>query len=146
DPMRSSLRRGFTLVEILIVVVLLGILAAIVVPSFARASNEARIQTTYSELRKIRRHVEVFRARNSGRYPGMAEGDGTWGEIVGPEYLMSPPVNSWVGGTNAQIVHIAGAADVTFQSDYGWIFDDSTGQIWAGSFDANDVALPRPGP
>lgn len=141
--MHLPVRRAFTLVEILIVVIILGILAAIVVPAFTRATNEARAETTYSELQKIRRHIEVFRARNSSLYPNIQEDDGTWGEIVGEEYLMSPPTNSWVGGANSKRIHFAGTADVAFQSDYGWIFDATTGNVWAGSFDANDEAIPR---
>jgi general secretion pathway protein G len=141
--MRVSVRPAFTLVEILIVVLLLGILAAIVIPSFTRATNEARIQTTYSELQKIRRHLEVFQARNAGLLPSVLEDDGTWGEIVGAEYLMSPPTNAWVGGSNSKRIHFANAADVAFQMDYGWVYDAATGNIWAGSFDENDEAIPR---
>lgn len=136
-------RRAFTLVEILIVVIILGILAAIVIPAFARSTNEARVQTTYSELQKIRRHVEVFQARNAGGLPSVEEDDGTWGEIVGDEYLQAPPTNAWVGGANSKRIHFANAADVAFQMDYGWIFDMATGNVWAGSFDANDEAIPR---
>jgi general secretion pathway protein G len=136
-------RRAFTLVEILIVVMILGILAAIIVPSFTRATTEARIQTTYSELQKIRRHIEVFQARNAGSLPNVAEDDGTWGEIVGAEYLMSAPTNAWVGGANSKRIHFGAIADTAFQSDYGWIYDSTTGNIWAGSFDANDEAIPR---
>ncbi len=136
-------RRAFTLVEILIVVLLLGILAAIVVPSFTRSTNEARIQTTYSELQKIRRHIEVYQARNGGMLPTVEADNGTWGEIVGPEYLMSPPVNAWVGGDNAKVIQFGDTPDIAFQMDYGWIYDEATGDIWAGSFDANDEAIPR---
>jgi general secretion pathway protein G len=141
--MRPRSSRAFTLVEILIVVLLLGVLAAIVVPSFTRSTNEARIQTTYSELQKIRRHVEVFQARNGGLLPAVQEDDGTWGEIVGQEYLMSPPTNAWVGGANSQRIHFGDVPDDAFQSDYGWIYDETTGNIWAGSFDLNDEAIPR---
>ena len=42
---------GFTLVEILIVVVILGILAAIVIPQFSQASNEARESSLKSNLK-----------------------------------------------------------------------------------------------
>lgn len=143
--MRSSFIHAFTLVEILIVVVLLGILAAIIVPMFNKSTNEARAQTTYNELEKIRRHIEVFQARNSGAFPTVEEDNGTWGEIVGPqsEYLKSAPVNAWVGGVNSKVIHFANTPDAEFQTDYGWIYDNATGSIWAGSFDANDQPLPR---
>lgn len=141
--MHPTPRRAFTLVEILIVVILLGILAAIIIPSFTESTNKARITTTYSELQKIRSHLEVFEVRNGGRRPAIEEDDGTWGEIVGPEYLMSAPTNAWVGGSNSQRIHFASAADVAFQTDYGWIYDPDSDTIWAGSFDVNDEAIPR---
>uniref|UniRef100_UPI003299E363 type II secretion system protein n=1 Tax=Salmonella enterica TaxID=28901 RepID=UPI003299E363 len=58
--MRNRRIRGFTLVEILIVVVILGILAGIVVSLFGGATSEAQREVTFSELQKLRRHVGVF--------------------------------------------------------------------------------------
>ena len=34
--------------------------------------------------------------------------------------------------------------DTTHQTDYGWIFDPATGNIYAGAFDADDRPIPRP--
>lgn len=149
--MRTAQHRrstAFTLVEILIVVVILGILASIVVPTIASASGEAKANATYSELQKIRRTIGVYKARNADQYPTVVDGDGTWGEIVGNqyEYLMSPPVNAWVGGANAKVVRVVPNAtpDAVYQTDYGWIFDPITGDVWAGGFDAGDKPLARP--
>ncbi len=61
-------RRGFTLIEILIVVVILGILAAIVIPQFSSASNEAAISSVRSQLQTLRSQVELYRVQN-GQYP-----------------------------------------------------------------------------
>jgi general secretion pathway protein G len=141
-----SFRRGvraFTLIEILIVVVILGILAAIVVPQISRATEEAASTATYNELQKIRRHIEVYRIRHNGNYPSVAAGDGTWGEIIGPDHLMSPPTNAWVGGATSRVIVFGTAPDGAYQTAHGWIYDPATGAVWAGSFDALDQPISR---
>jgi len=136
--------KAFTLVEVLIVVVILGILAAIAFGSFTTATNDTRQSCTYNELQKIRRHIGVYQARNSMQLPNVQPGDGTWGEIIGRDYLMSAPVNAWVGGDNGKVIVFGAAADAAYQHDYGWIFDPNTGQIYAGGFDDHDHPLARP--
>jgi prepilin-type N-terminal cleavage/methylation domain-containing protein len=140
----TSARTGFTLVEILIVVVILGILASIVVPRFTEASEQARNGTTFSELQKLRRHIDIYRARNAGAFPTVvADSDGNWGELVGrtSEYLQGAPLNSHVGGVNGRRIIFGTGPDTAFQADYGWIFDPATGRVWAGAFDAEDQPL-----
>lgn len=138
-------RRAFTLVEILIVVVILGVLAAVVVPQFASASEEAAAGTTVYELAKLRRAMDVYQARWDNQLPVVEPGNGTWGALVsgGGEYLKSAPLNPYVGGANARVIAIADSPDTTFQREYGWIFDQATGQVWAGGFDEEDQPLPR---
>jgi prepilin-type N-terminal cleavage/methylation domain-containing protein len=135
--------RAFTLVEILIVVVILGILAGIVIPQFTNASTEAQQSVTYSELQKLRRHIGVFQARNTMKLPAVTEGNGTWGELVSRDYFMSAPLNPWVGGENARVIKYGTGPDTAYQTTYGWIYDPTTGNVWAGGFDGADRPLPR---
>lgn len=111
---RRSKERGFTLVEILIVVIILGILAAIVIPQFTSASTDARQNSTKSLLQTIRSQVELYKLQHSDNLPGDDTGSGTptfaefWDDLtlktdlsgatdaddpnLGP-YLQSKPVN-----------------------------------------------------
>ncbi len=140
---RRQITRAFTLIEILIVVVILGILAAIIVPQVSRASEEAAETATYNELQKIRRHIEVYRIRNNGNFPTVVAGDGTWGQIIGPDHLQAPPTNPWVGGAASRVIAIGVAPDASYQTAHGWIYNPATGGVWAGSFDAFDQPIPR---
>ncbi|MEX0877154.1 MAG: prepilin-type N-terminal cleavage/methylation domain-containing protein [Phycisphaerales bacterium] len=143
--MFTQARRAFTLVEILIVVVILGILAAIVVPQFVGAVSEASVSTTYTELRKLRRAVEVYQVRNENTLPNVAAGDGTWGDLIANsgEYLKEAPTNPYVGGDNQRVIVIGEGPDDSFQNTYAWIYNETTGDIWAGGFDEDDQPLPR---
>ena len=59
---KHSRNAGFTLVEILIVVVILGILSAIVIPQFTSASDTAKANAMTTQLQTIRSQLELYRA------------------------------------------------------------------------------------
>jgi prepilin-type N-terminal cleavage/methylation domain-containing protein len=63
-------RRGFTLIEILIVVVILGILAAIIVPQFSDAQSLSRATAMRTQLNTIRGQVAAWRLQNGNEVPG----------------------------------------------------------------------------
>ncbi len=70
----SSGRAGFTLVELLIVVIILAILAAIVVPQFAQSTDDAKDAALDSTLANIRDVLDLYFAQH-GEYPaGMPDG------------------------------------------------------------------------
>jgi general secretion pathway protein G len=65
----SRKSRGFTLVEILIVVIILGILAAIVIPQFTNASNDARNNSVASTLQTMRSQIELYKIQHGDAPP-----------------------------------------------------------------------------
>ena len=67
---RTLKAKGFTLVEILIVVVILGILAAIVIPQFTSASESAKLSSTVTQLQSLRSQLELYQLEHNGNYPG----------------------------------------------------------------------------
>ncbi|MEX0777269.1 MAG: prepilin-type N-terminal cleavage/methylation domain-containing protein [Phycisphaeraceae bacterium] len=141
---RPGFTPGFTLVEILIVVVILGILAAIVIPQFANATEEAKINTIKQDVHRIRIQLEIYRGQHLDKFPTLAAFEdqmtkssratgataeaGTAGYPHGP-YLRSLPENPMSGG------HTIGDGAVG-TSD--WYYNQSTGE-----FRANDSAESR---
>ena len=65
---RKLRRKGFTLVELLLVITILGILGTVVVVNFSGASDEARENTTKHSIGQITTVCEVYRIK-VGRYP-----------------------------------------------------------------------------
>ena len=129
---------GFTLVEILIVVVILGILAAMVVPQFASASSTARNNSMLGSLQVIRTQIELYHAHHNSTYPTLVQIatwnvltqrtdiDGNTGttdgvHIYGP-YIKQMPLNPF---ENSRTVSDTAAAGV------GWVYDAATGRVYA---------------
>ena len=122
--------RAFTLIEILIVVVILGILAAIVIPQFTDAADDANEASMRSQLQTVRSQIELFRAQGSQNLDGtsatMDPTDG-WDELVNNDYLPSAPKNPYNGSNT-----VAATAGATV----GWMWTtkiDSGGNAIAGA-------------
>lgn len=127
---RKAKAQGFTLVEILIVVVILGILAAIVVPQFTAASESAQVSSMAATLQTVRSQLELYKVQHNGNYPTLnqlwgnltettdVDGD-TSGSDFGP-YLQKPPINPFTNGSTA-------AAD----NAEDWEYTAATGRIRA---------------
>lgn len=131
--MRRQVRKAFTLVEILIVVVILGILAAIVVPQFTSATEEARTGSVESQLKTIDSALELFRAR-TGSYPnGGTIADAVLEELNTQGYLKTIPVNPFLDDADAGNDVAEGAAPddgVAGGAAAGWYIEADANGNW----------------
>jgi general secretion pathway protein G len=145
-------KSGFTLVEILIVVVILGILAAIVIPQFTEASTEAKTSSLATDLSSVRSQIQLYKIQHNDNLPGVANGTHTAGaafvqamtegtdifgepNATGPygPYLMKIPTNQFVDSdaiATGTVVPPAAPAIVT-DGTQGWYFSTVSGDFWA---------------
>ena len=108
---KTNIRKAFTLIEILIVVVILGILAAVVVPQFTNASEDANDAAVRTQLQTLRGQIELYRAQ-IGSDPTLIGNTG-WSQLIDNDYLMVAPINPLTSATS-----VAAAA----AENIGWVW------------------------
>ncbi len=140
---RYKSRKGFTLVEILIVVIILGILAAIVIPQFTSASQDARRSSLASTVQSMRSQIELYKLQHGDNLPDLVT---NWepltktstyaGTTFGPYMQQVPknPLNGQSGVLNGDGTAAPTGATTGFVYDRGALVAgryDGTGKIWA---------------
>jgi general secretion pathway protein G len=148
--MKTLREKGFTLVEIMIVMVILGILAAIVIPQFTQASQEARLSELINNLQMVRTQIELYKIQHNGQLPGTAAeldfvsaltsytyADGSPSVAGAPrtfgKYLQRMPKNPF---TMTNDVEVSGQEPQPGIS--AWFFNTSTSE-----FQANDSSVHK---
>jgi general secretion pathway protein G len=148
-------RTAFTLVEILIVVLILGILASIIIPQFSNASHEAREHVLRDDLRFLRHQIEVYKLQHRDVAPGYIAGVPSAAAFTsqmtlftdeygatnasktstykfGP-YLRQVPENPINGKTSIRVLQDGDALPVAATDNDGWVFKPATAAILADS-------------
>ncbi len=77
---RPRLQDGFTLVELLIVVVILGVLAAIAIPQFSASTDDSKAAALDATLSNLRTAIELYYQQH-GSYPSAVAAGGSFGAV-----------------------------------------------------------------
>jgi len=124
-------QRGFTLVELVIIIVILGILAAVAIPKYQDLSSEAREAAARSSLGSLRSGITIFYANAA-----VTTGTATWPSqvelsTVGDVMEQAIPKNPYQTDANAPDSIVTGVTKgVTVGSRGGWAYNETTGEIW----------------
>lgn len=135
---------GFTLIEVLIVVVIMAILAATLIPKFGNASKDAATSTGQYNVHSLRNIIGLYRTHHGGVSPTGANNldqllnatdltgtIGTPGDKYpyGP-YLRTLPVNPFTNSAKVTLFTGPGLPTASGAKDAGWIYRPATGDLW----------------
>lgn len=120
---RFTKRSGFTLVELVVVVLILGILTAVAAPKLFDTAGDARTNASRQSLTVIRDAIELYRSQ-VGSYPAA----GTFSTDLKP-YLRGPFPAAQIGNTNANIFSSAADPIVVGGAGEGWGYNQTTGEF-----------------
>ena len=139
---------AFTLVEILIVVMILGILAAITIPMFNSFTSDSKSATTKAVLKTAREQLQLYYVNHQDQFPSLTQMwtnmttktlfDGTVDASgrFGP-YLMQAPVNQYTSSSTIVAIGSGTAND-------GWEYDENTGRLLAVGFNEDTGVYTPP--
>lgn len=146
--MRRAHRIGFTLIEVLIVVVIMAVLAATVIPQFANSSKDAKESSVRFNLHTLRSQIELFKLQHNATLPTgandleqLTKRTNVSGTVIpdggtvadypyGPYVQGALPVNPFTNSKKVRLDTGTGTPTVSGQSDAGYLYRAATGEIW----------------
>jgi prepilin-type N-terminal cleavage/methylation domain-containing protein len=132
-------RRGFTLIELVIIIVILGIIAAVAIPKYVDMVTEAKKSAARGALGGLRSAISIYYANTA-----LTTGTATWPPIdsvrtVGTVMMQAIPKNPYQSESNAPDSIVTGVTKgTTVGTRGGWAYRASTGEVWPNTSSASE--------
>ncbi len=148
--MRNKRRSGFTLIEVLIVVVIMAVLAATIIPQFSNSAKDAKEGSLKFNVHTLRSQIELYKSHHLGALPDgannleqLSKATNVTGQLgtAGPTYPYGPyiqtqlPANPFSGLNTVKVDNGTGVPTATAGNGGGWIYRPSTGEVWVDHVD-----------
>lgn len=135
-------RKGFTLVELVVVILILGILAGVAAPKMLNTSAKATDNGIKQTLAIVRDAIELYQANNGGALPPCDATGTTFIPVVQP-YIRGAtfPKSPLLSGAVAS--QVKGVATTTADNSTGWMYNTGSGEfiINSNAVSASGVGL-----
>jgi len=145
-------REGFTLVELMIVVAILGILGAVVFPTYQTNTAEAKVSSAKSNLSILRNQIELYKMQHNGTPPGTAFGGPVTTTTLAQQFVAISTVDGATLPTKTPVAPFLYGpylrtiptnpfntkSNIAYSTDFstdagvvvsGWLYNSDTGEI-----------------
>ena len=143
--MKQRKEKGFTLIELMIVVAIIGILAALALPKFAQLVEKSREAATKGNMNALRSSISIYYGDSEGIYPGALDCGDSFSKFM--EKI--PPVKATHAGVGFGTLESPSGTAVVHTTDEsitatgtGWKYNPQSGRIFINSAATDSKTLP----